>query len=337
MKDFTGGVPDAEWVGLDMKIDHDALKRCGYHEAHQCDFDRPLPLPDHSVDVVVFLHVIEHLPRPSFTMRELSRILRPGGLLLTGSPVAPGLIAWARERQLRSRLRKGTVKAGGHINSMDCPRWRALVENSDLDLEMLTGTFLARWSGNPLENHAWWLRLNQLWGALFPSLGGEVYIAARKPAAIARLAPVAARGVLTPSMWKTGLAFGFVLAVAFSAFFFSDALLGRKCLVASMIAAHQDGNDTFYAVRHPAMANAVRHKIVIEVFNPQDVIESADVSRRHGKDAYYFIPWDRLPSFSQVARDLDLRVDENLVVDGVKFVLLSTETHGVSSDMRLPD
>ncbi|WP_296812162.1 hypothetical protein, partial [Thiocapsa sp.] len=27
--------------------------------------------------------------------------------------------------------------------------------------QRMTGTFLARWSGNPLENHAWWVRLNQ--------------------------------------------------------------------------------------------------------------------------------------------------------------------------------
>jgi hypothetical protein len=63
---------------------------------------------------------------------------------------------------------------------MDCRRWRNLVEDSGLELEMFTGTFLARWSGSPLENKLWWLRLNQLWGAFFPSLGGEAYLAARK-------------------------------------------------------------------------------------------------------------------------------------------------------------
>jgi SAM-dependent methyltransferase len=183
MKDFTGDGLDAQWVGLDMMIDHQALENSGYHEAHECDFDKPLPLPDGSVDVAVFLHVIEHLPRPSFTMQELSRILRPGGLLLAGSPVAPGPIAWIRERQLQSRLREGTVSPGGHINSLACGRWRNLVKECGLDLRILTGTFLARWSGSPLENQAWWLRFNQLWGALFPSLGGEAYLSARKPEA----------------------------------------------------------------------------------------------------------------------------------------------------------
>lgn len=161
-------------------IDHDLLRKSGYAEVYECNFDRPLPLPDHSVDVVIFNHVVEHLPRPSFTMNELSRILRPGGLFLAGSPVAPLWVAKVREKQLQSRMKKGKTRAWGHINSMDCFRWQVLAKESNLHIEILTGTFLARWSGHPLENYAWWLRLNQIWGALFPSLGGEVYLAARK-------------------------------------------------------------------------------------------------------------------------------------------------------------
>jgi SAM-dependent methyltransferase len=224
MKDFTGDAIDAEWVGLDMKIDHQALESTGYHEAYECDFDKPLPLPDGSVDVAVFLHVIEHLSRSSFAMRELSRILRPGGLLLAGSPVAPGPIAWIRERQLRSRLRKGKVLPGGHINSMGCSRWKNLVKESGLDLRMLTGTFLARWSGSPLENRAWWLRLNQFWGALFPPLGGEAYLSARKPAeADFPTAHPAAGRVFMSWNWKKGLALSCIMIIILSwSFFFND-------------------------------------------------------------------------------------------------------------------
>jgi SAM-dependent methyltransferase len=224
MKDFTGDALGAEWVGLDLRIDHQALEKSGYHEAYTCDFDRSLPLPDGSVDVAVFLHVIEHLPRPSFTMRELSRILRPGGLLLAGSPIAPGPIAWIREKQLRSRLSKGKILPGAHINSMACGRWRTLVKETGLDLRILTGTFLARWSGSPLENQAWWLRLNQLWGALFPSLGGEAYLSARKPAAADFTAEHPAAGhVFMPWSWKRGLALSFIVIIILSwSFFFND-------------------------------------------------------------------------------------------------------------------
>jgi len=47
----------------------------------------------------------------------------------------------------------------------------------------MPGAFLFRWSGNPLENYKWWMRLNKLWGVLFPSWGGELYLSARKQAA----------------------------------------------------------------------------------------------------------------------------------------------------------
>lgn len=179
MRRFVGDVPEATWIGLDQHIDAAPLRAHGYDDLHECDFDRPLPLADDSVDIVVFLHVLEHLPRPAFTLVELSRILRPGGLLVAGSPVAPAPVARLRQWHHRSRLARGPVKPGGHINALDCRRWRTLLADSGMTVEMMTGTFLARWSGNPLENHAWWVRLNQAWGALFPSLGGEVYLSAR--------------------------------------------------------------------------------------------------------------------------------------------------------------
>lgn len=41
----------------------------------------PYPFADSSVDEVTIFHVLEHLDRPFFVMRELHRILRAGGLL----------------------------------------------------------------------------------------------------------------------------------------------------------------------------------------------------------------------------------------------------------------
>ena len=49
-----------------------------------------------------------------------------------------------------------------------------------LDPELVTGTFFLRWSGLFLENFPFWIRMNFAWGALFPSLGGEVYFLLRK-------------------------------------------------------------------------------------------------------------------------------------------------------------
>lgn len=179
-KRFIGELPDTKWIGLDWKIEEPMLKEIGYSASHECDFDQKLPLPDSSVDVVIFSHVIEHLPRPDFTINEIARILRPGGLLIAGSPVAPNFVAKWRDAHHRKNYEAGSTMVGGHINSFSSGRWKRLLTAADMGLEQIAGTFLIRWSGFYLENFSWWIRLNQLWGALFPSYGGEVYLTARK-------------------------------------------------------------------------------------------------------------------------------------------------------------
>lgn len=47
--------------------------------------------PDAAFDLVVSLEVLEHLPAPAAHLREIARILRPGGLLLLSTPSFDGL------------------------------------------------------------------------------------------------------------------------------------------------------------------------------------------------------------------------------------------------------
>ena len=181
LRKYVGNSVRARWIGLDMKLDRALVAEAVYDDLYACDFDKPLPVADSAADVVVFHHVLEHTPRPAFTLSELARVLRPGGVLLAGSPVAPRWIAQGREWLLRRQFRQGKRQPGDHIHCFWPGRWAELIRSAGLDLELLTGAYLLRWAGNPLENTQWWLRLNQLWGALFPSLGGEVYLMARSP------------------------------------------------------------------------------------------------------------------------------------------------------------
>jgi predicted SAM-dependent methyltransferase len=45
-----------------------------------------LPIADHSVDVVLSLELLEHVPEPTAVLREIVRILKPGGTAMISVP-----------------------------------------------------------------------------------------------------------------------------------------------------------------------------------------------------------------------------------------------------------
>jgi len=111
-------------------------------------------LPDASADVVILLHVIEHVPHPVATLREIHRVLKPGGHLVMETPRYDTLmfrLLGHRERSLRcdghiyfftfETLRRAYEKAGfsevdtravGRTLSMDRLMWNiGTVSGSD--------------------------------------------------------------------------------------------------------------------------------------------------------------------------------------------------------------
>ena len=175
-RSFVGELPDTRWIGIDWNMNEELLLSRGYDAAYQCDLDQPIALADGCADIIVVLHVLEHLPRISFTLHELSRLLRPGGVLLTGSPISPWYLSWVRELRYKYQQRS----KGSHINAFHPGRWHKLLGEAGLTTEASSGSHFFLWSGNPLENYAWWLRVNLMWGAAFPSWGRDLYILARK-------------------------------------------------------------------------------------------------------------------------------------------------------------
>lgn len=57
----------------------------------QHDVAEPLPFPDAAFDVAWCSEVLEHLFDPAFALREMHRVLRPGGRLLVTVPYHGGL------------------------------------------------------------------------------------------------------------------------------------------------------------------------------------------------------------------------------------------------------
>ena len=101
-----------------------------------------LPFPDGSFDRVICSEVLEHIPDDLAAMRELTRVLRPGGTMAVTVPrFGPELINWAlsdeyhnvpgghvrifRRRVLSERLTStGLVETGHHYaHGLHSPYW----------------------------------------------------------------------------------------------------------------------------------------------------------------------------------------------------------------------
>ena len=181
IKRFIPPIKNVRWIGLDIDTNREGIGLAKYDELLRCDFNDGIPLPDASVHIAICSHVLEHLPRPEFTLSEIARIVRPGGMILVGVPIAPKFIADLREKQFAKELKSGKRKIGQHIQMFSIKRLRRLAAQSSLQIEFSTGTALLRKKGSRLENYAAWIRFNQVWAALFPSLGMELCVQLRKP------------------------------------------------------------------------------------------------------------------------------------------------------------
>jgi SAM-dependent methyltransferase len=76
-------------VGIDAsRYALDEAKKAGYDEVHFCEdlCVKPLPFPDASFDFALCKDVLEHLLTPDVLLKELRRVLRPGGYLLCHVP-----------------------------------------------------------------------------------------------------------------------------------------------------------------------------------------------------------------------------------------------------------
>jgi SAM-dependent methyltransferase len=74
------GSPVKRYLGLD-------LENGRYARRPDLTWDgKSIPLPDGSVDCAMATEVLEHVPEPALVLREVLRVLAPGGLLLVTVP-----------------------------------------------------------------------------------------------------------------------------------------------------------------------------------------------------------------------------------------------------------
>lgn len=104
LKDFGKKV-----IGFDTS--DDALTYCrsrGWTSVSRIEADHPLPLADHSVDLITLLDVVEHVERDTTLLRDVLRTLKPSGHAVITVPAYGWL--WSEHDEALHHYRRYTLK-----------------------------------------------------------------------------------------------------------------------------------------------------------------------------------------------------------------------------------
>lgn len=190
---LEGHAPYLSWDAVDCALDEPRLRSLGYDQLHHADLDDAASLSaletslgEGRYDAVIVLHLLEHLREPERVVATLSRALAPGGVMLGGFPVLPAWLAPIRERQLRR-----TARPFGHVSAFSPRRLERMARVCGFAPDFSAGAFGLRASGSRLEDSAAWLRVNLLFGAIFPAWPGELYWRIRRVAPQSQARPAA--------------------------------------------------------------------------------------------------------------------------------------------------
>ncbi len=87
-------------------------------------------IPTATFDAVMMLHVIEHMPDPAANVRELRRMLKPGGMMVVETPRFDSLMF-----KLLGRRERSLSNCNGHIFFFTVPTLTKLIEKEGFKVE----------------------------------------------------------------------------------------------------------------------------------------------------------------------------------------------------------
>lgn len=180
LEDLHGAFPRAELVGIDLVAAglakaHEAVPDARLLHADAC----ALPLRDASVDAVVSANLLEHVADDLEVLREIARVLRPGGQAAIVVPAGPRTYDYYdrflghQRRYARGELASKCLQAGLdplddlHIGALLYPAFWLVKQRNRLRFGDLQGEWLeARVAADIARTHdsrggrvAWWLEV----------------------------------------------------------------------------------------------------------------------------------------------------------------------------------
>ena len=171
-----------EWHGVDLES-HRVYDPPKWASLQDLDAEQGLPFPNHTFDIAICEQVLEHLEDPTPVIRDIARILKPGGLFIAGVPTFASPVAASR-RFLFDTLGRILKLKTGHPQTFSSASFTRTIAKCGFDIQAVRGFRII--SGGPLlrplENHPWWYRFNRKLGAALPGLCIETQVlATRQP------------------------------------------------------------------------------------------------------------------------------------------------------------
>jgi ubiquinone/menaquinone biosynthesis C-methylase UbiE len=93
-----------------------------------------IPLDDNTADVVMFHQVLEHIPQPVDALKEVYRVLKPGGWLMLS---VPNEGTWLKQQVQYRWLEPHALKSTDHVNFFTASSLRNILRNNGFKVKKL--------------------------------------------------------------------------------------------------------------------------------------------------------------------------------------------------------